>query len=132
MRFAVVFVGSRTIVWLGRAIQTDNFTLPDILEAVVDQGRDDDQLRLRAITENLIDLSFGRRIGAVIVEREACTSLDQAEMIGLQTVQMPALDNTGLGGRDVHLPEALEFGVVAAKNLKESPPVVGVDDQVTH
>src|SRR3989304_8345252 len=112
MRIEVVLVGKVAVVWFCWTIQADHITITDVLESVIDKRRNHNQLWLGAFADNLVNFSFGRRAGTIVIQRETRAPLNQAEMIGLQSVQMPAFDDTRFRSRDVQLAEPLAFRLV--------------------
>src|SRR5207253_5229635 len=109
----------RGVVRDGRAVRDDRIRMADALEAVPNVWRNCHERVIALPDEELLQLAFSRRAVAVVEEDE----LDGAErhrvIDGHALVEMPALDDARVDGREVDLAEPFELRVVRAKQLHD-------------
>src|SRR5207247_437698 len=109
----------RGVVRDGRAVRDDRIRMADALEAVPNVWRNCHERVIALPDEELLQLAFRRRAVAVVEEDE----LDGAErhrvVDGHALVEMPALDDARVDGREVDLAEPLEMRVVRAKHVHD-------------
>src|SRR5207302_8961852 len=109
----------RGVVRDRRAVRDDGIRMADTLEAIPDVRGNGDERVVALADKELLQLAAGRRAVAVVEEDE----LDRAErdriVDGHPFVQVPALDNTRVHGREVDLPESLEVRIVRSQHVHD-------------
>ena len=97
-----------------------------------DARRDGHEDRVLLAHEEFVDDALRGRPFALVVEHDLHHPLHDHEVVGLDLVEVPPLDDPGVGDRNVGLAEVLEEGIVGAHHLHQVPALVGDDLQRFH
>src|SRR5436190_12657473 len=115
----------RGVVRDRRAVRDDGIRMADTLEAIPDVRRNGDERVVALADEELLELTFGRGAVAIVEEDELDRAVRDGVVDGHPFVEVPALDDTRIHGREVDLPEPSEMRVVRAEHVHDLPALVG-------
>src|SRR5204862_7103210 len=91
---------------------------------IPESARDSHQRVVALGDEELLELTIRRRGVAVVEDDEPDRAVRYRVVDGHPFVEVPALDDTRIHGREVDLPEPFEMRVVRAEHVHDLPALV--------
>src|SRR5438552_12963908 len=105
----------RGVVRDRRAVRDDRIRMADALEAIPGVRRDRHQRVVALADEQLLQLALGRGAVAVVEEDKLDRAVRDGVVDGHPLVEMPALDDPRVDGREIDLAEPLEVRIVRSE-----------------
>ena len=117
MGWFAVLVWLLIIIAFGNDIHDHRFRIADTLETVPDEPGDVYQNMIVIADKELISNSFCGALFAVIIEYDLCQAFENGHVVILQFVAVPCLNDVGIGGRNIYLPEGAEDIIIGSQYL---------------